>query len=78
MHIIHNKYLHHAYSSKLATEKYTASPIRSFAVVINGPDATAGLMPIRLSNSGVIVPKTDDMTTTLKRDMETTKLKVGD
>ncbi len=35
-------------NSRSAIRKYTPIPMRSLAVVINGPEATAGLMPIRL------------------------------
>ena len=44
----------------------------SFVVVINGPDANAGLILNRCSTKGVIVPIKDDNKTTVNKANETT------
>ena len=46
--------------------------IRTFAVVINGPDASAGFMPNLSNNNGVIVPMIEANKTTPNRAMDTT------
>ena len=54
-------------------KKYVVRPNRSLIVVINGPDANAGLNPNRLRMSGVTVPTKEENNTTPKSAIETTK-----
>lgn len=53
-----------------------AIPNKSFVVVINGPEANAGLKPNRFKISGVMVPMKEAKSTTQKSAMETTKFKI--
>ena len=51
--------------------KYIANAIKSLVVVINGPDARAGLK-LSLSNiKGVIVPKSEESITIENRETDT-------
>ena len=50
-----------------------ASPSKSLVVVINGPDAMAGLNPILFKMSGVTVPIKEAKTTTKKSATDTIK-----
>ena len=49
------------------------SPSKSLVVVINGPEASAGLNPKRFNTRGVTVPTNEANTTTLKSATDTTK-----
>ena len=59
--------------SILAVRKYTAIPKMSLAVVIKGPDATAGLIPNLSKIKGVMVPVKEATNTTEINATETTK-----
>ena len=48
------------------------SPSKSLVVVMNGPDASAGLNPNLFKISGVIVPMNDAKTMTLNNAILTT------
>lgn len=49
------------------------NPNKSLVVVMNGPDAKAGLKPNRLRISGVMVPTKEENSTTPKSAAETVK-----
>ena len=51
-------------------------PSKSFVVVINGPEAKAGLKPKRFKINGVMVPIKEAKSTTQKSAMDTTKFKI--
>ena len=51
--------------------KYIANPNMSIDVVINGPEANAGLNPNLSSIMGVIVPINDEIITTVNNENET-------
>ena len=53
--------------------KYIARPIKSLVVVIKGPEASAGFIPIRSRTKGVTVPKKEAISTTLNKASDTTK-----
>ena len=55
----------------IATKKQIARAIRSFVVVIKGPEARAGLNFNLFKIIGVIVPKIDETKTIENRDIET-------
>lgn len=57
--------------------KYTAKPNKSLKVVINGPEAKAGLIPNLSKTKGVIVPITEASITTKNKAIETTKASLG-
>ena len=51
--------------------KYIANPNMSIDVVINGPEANAGLNPNLSSIMGVSVPINDEIITTVNNENET-------
>lgn len=51
--------------------------MRSLAVVMNGPEAMAGLMPTLSKMSGVIVPIKEANITTENNEVQTTQNKAG-